>query len=173
MYPSGLLAYFPPSFSPILRFGDPRAGRLVGSGKHSSSRPGWLVRAPGLVQEIMIGLLWLLPGSNGFTCGKWFIGYNFNSFGSDYRAQSKFGTQKEFIVLIILKYKQKGSCDVVTIILKFLNNGEIGSGFKKRNQAITFFSFTLNISKASSLLEWLSIALEIIMRENVVLNAQI
>ena len=45
-------------------------GRLVGSGKHSSSRPGWLVRAPGLVQEIMIGLLWLLPGSNGFTCGK-------------------------------------------------------------------------------------------------------
>ena len=54
---------------------------------------------------------------------------------------------------IIFKYKQKGSCDVVTIILKFLNNGEIGSGFKKRNQAITFFSFMLNISKASSLLE--------------------
>ena len=162
MYPSGLLAYFPPSFSPILRFGDPGAGRLVGSGKHSSSRPGWLVRAPGLVQEIMIRLLWLLPGSNGFTCGKWFIGYNFNSFGSDYGAQSKFGTQKEFLILIILKYKYlvKGSRDVVTIILKFLNNWEIGGGFKKRNQAITFFSFMLNISKASSLLEWLSIALQ-------------
>ena len=68
----------------------------------------------------------------------------------------------------------KGSRDVVTIILKFLNNWEIGGGFKKRNQAITFFSFMLNISKASSLLEWLSIALqEIIMRENVALNAQI
>ena len=38
----------------------------------------------------------------GFSCGKWFIGYNF---GADYEAESKFGTHKELIVLNILKYK--------------------------------------------------------------------
>ena len=37
-----------------------------------------------------------------FTCGKWFIGYNF---GIDDDTDSKFGTHKEIIVLGILKYK--------------------------------------------------------------------
>ena len=40
--------------------------------------------------------------TKGFTCGKWFIDYNF---GIDDSAESKFGTHKELIVLNILKYK--------------------------------------------------------------------
>ena len=44
----------------------------------------------------------LRPWTKGFTCGKWFIGYNL---GIDDGAESKFGTHKELIVLTILKYK--------------------------------------------------------------------
>ena len=45
--------------------------------------------------------------------------------------------------------------------------------FKERNRATTFFLFVLNISNTSRL-EWLSTALqENIMRENMILNAQI
>ena len=45
--------------------------------------------------------------------------------------------------------------------------------FKERNRATTFFLFILNISNTSRL-EWLSIALqENIMRESMILNAQI
>ena len=43
----------------------------------------------------------LRPGTKGFTCGKWFIGYNF---GIDDGAESKFGTHKELIILNISKY---------------------------------------------------------------------
>ena len=48
--------------------------------------------------------------------------------------------------------------------------------FKERNRATTFFLFILNISTehSTSRLEWLSISLqENIMRENMILNAQI
>ena len=41
-------------------------------------------------------------GTKGFTCGKWFISYNF---GIDDGAKSKFGTYKELIALNILKFK--------------------------------------------------------------------
>ena len=45
----------------------------------------------------------LRPGTKGFTCGKWIIGYNF---GIDDGAESKFGKHKELIVLAdILHYK--------------------------------------------------------------------
>ena len=44
----------------------------------------------------------LRPGSTGFTCGKWFIGYNF---GTDDGAELKFSKHKELIVLNILKYQ--------------------------------------------------------------------
>ena len=45
--------------------------------------------------------------------------------------------------------------------------------FKERNRATTFFLFILNISNTSRL-EWPSIALQLnIMRENMILNAQI
>ena len=44
----------------------------------------------------------LRPGTTGFTCGKWFIGYNF---GTDDGAELKFSTHKELIVLNILKYQ--------------------------------------------------------------------
>ena len=44
----------------------------------------------------------LRPGSEGFTCGKWIIFYNF---GIDDGAELKFGTHEELIVLNILKYK--------------------------------------------------------------------
>ena len=44
----------------------------------------------------------LKPGTKGFTCGKWLIGYNF---GIDDAAELKFGTLKKLIVLNILKYK--------------------------------------------------------------------
>ena len=37
-----------------------------------------------------------------FTCGKWYIGYNF---GIDDGAESEFGTYKELTVIDILKYK--------------------------------------------------------------------
>ena len=40
----------------------------------------------------------LRPGTTGFTCGKWFIGYNF---GTDDGAELKFSTHKELIVLNI------------------------------------------------------------------------
>ena len=40
--------------------------------------------------------------TKGFTCGKWIIGYNV---GIDDRSESKYGTYKELIVFIILKYK--------------------------------------------------------------------
>ena len=41
----------------------------------------------------------LRPGTKGFTCGKRFVGYNF---GSDYGAESEFGTHKELIVVNIV-----------------------------------------------------------------------
>ena len=41
-------------------------------------------------------------GSKGFICGNWSIGYKF---GTDYGAESNFGTHKELIVLNILKYE--------------------------------------------------------------------
>ena len=44
----------------------------------------------------------LRPGTKAFTCGKWFIGYNF---GIDDGAESEFGTHKELTVINILKYK--------------------------------------------------------------------
>ena len=39
----------------------------------------------------------LRPGTKGVSCGKWIIGYNF---GIDDGAESKFGTQKELILLL-------------------------------------------------------------------------
>ena len=42
------------------------------------------------------------PGTEGFTSGKWIIGYKF---GIDDGAKSKFDTHKELIVLNIFKYK--------------------------------------------------------------------
>ena len=52
----------------------------------------------------------LRPGTKAFTCGKWFIGYNF---GIDDGAESEFGTHKELTVINILKYKYcvNESCD--------------------------------------------------------------
>ena len=44
----------------------------------------------------------LRPGTEGFSCGKWIIGYNF---GIDDGSESKFRTHKELIVLNIIKYK--------------------------------------------------------------------
>lgn len=44
----------------------------------------------------------LRAGTKGFTCGKWFTGYNFSI---DDGAKSKFGTYKELIALNILKFK--------------------------------------------------------------------
>ena len=44
----------------------------------------------------------LRPGTKGFNCRKWAIGYNF---GIDDGPESKFGTHKEFIALNILEYK--------------------------------------------------------------------
>ena len=44
----------------------------------------------------------LRPGTKAFTCGKWINRYNF---GIDDGEDSKFGTDKELIVLNILKYK--------------------------------------------------------------------
>ena len=76
-----------------------------------------------------------------FTCRKWFIGHNF---GIDDGTESKFGTLKELIVLNILKYKycvnQSGdmSRDHFAKNRKLLTNW--CGRFKKRNQAITFFS---------------------------------
>ena len=43
----------------------------------------------------------LRPGTKGFACRIWIIGYNF---GIDDDTGSKFGTHKELIVLNILKY---------------------------------------------------------------------
>ena len=44
----------------------------------------------------------LRPGSNEFACEKRFTGYNF---GIENEAESKFGTNKELIVLRILKFR--------------------------------------------------------------------
>ena len=44
----------------------------------------------------------LRPWSNEFTCEKWFTGYKF---GIENGTESKFGTNKELIVLKILKFK--------------------------------------------------------------------
>ena len=44
----------------------------------------------------------LRPGTKAFTCGKWFIDYNF---GINDGAESEFGTHKELTVINILKYK--------------------------------------------------------------------
>ena len=83
----------------------------------------------------------LRPGTKGFTCGKWFIGYNF---GIDDGTESKFGSRKELIVLvkniysIIVVLTSHVICHV-TILLKLVNYWPIGGRFKKRNRAITFF----------------------------------
>ena len=42
------------------------------------------------------------PGTKAFTCGKWFIAYNFDI---DDGAEWEFGTRKELTVINILKYK--------------------------------------------------------------------
>ena len=74
----------------------------------------------------------LKPGSNGFTNGKRFIGYNF---GTDYGAGIKIWHTKELIVVIILKYKycvnrsRDVSQDHFSKNLKIDKNG---SGFNKR-----------------------------------------
>ena len=109
-------------------------------------------------------------GTKWFTCRKWFIGYNF---GKDDGAESKFGTHKELILLNIFKYIccANKAHDMSRVLLKIVNYWPIGGRFKKRNRAITFFQFTLNISDTSSL-ELPSIALQHkIMRENIILNA--
>ena len=59
----------------------------------------------------------------------------------------------------------------VTILLKIVNYWPIGGRFKKRNRAITFFLFILNISNDSRL-EWPSIAVyEKSKGKNLILNA--
>ena len=68
-----------------------------------------------------------------FTCGKWYIGYNF---GIDDGAESEFGTYKELTVIDILKYKHcvnKSRDSHETILLKIVNYWPIGGQFKKRN----------------------------------------
>ena len=44
----------------------------------------------------------LRPGIEGFSCGKWIIGY---TFGIDDGTESKFRAHKELIVLNIINYK--------------------------------------------------------------------
>ena len=93
----------------------------------------------------------LRPGTKGFTCGKWIIAYNF---GTDDGAELKFCAHKELIFFNILKYKycvNKSREMSVTILLKIVNYWPIGGWFKKRNRAITFFYFKLNISNTSRL----------------------
>ena len=61
----------------------------------------------------------------------------------------------------------------VTIFPKVVNYRPIGAGLRKEIEQTTFFLFILNTSNTSRL-EWLSIALqENIMRESMILNAQI
>ena len=49
----------------------------------------------------------LRPGTKGFTCRKRFIGYNF---GSDYGAESEFGTHKELIVVNVVNISKYRYC---------------------------------------------------------------
>ena len=120
-----------------------------------------------------IGSSSLRPGTRGFTCGKWNIGYNFSI---DDGTKLKFGTHKELIVLNILKYKYCVNMLRDTSrdhLLKIVNYWPIGNLFKEKNRAITFFLFILNISNTSPL-EWPSNALQWkIMTKNIILNAQI
>ena len=65
--------------------------------------------------------------TEGFTCGKWFIGYNF---GIDDDAESKFDTNKELIVLNIFKYKY--------CVLKIVSIDQLVAGLKKKSSDSIF-----------------------------------
>ena len=75
----------------------------------------------------------LSPGTKGFTCGKWIIGYNFDV---DDGAESKLGTHKELIVLSILKYKY---CVHKPRDMSHDHFDQLVAGFKKWNRAIVLF----------------------------------
>ena len=80
----------------------------------------------------------LRPWTKGFTCRKWNIGYNF---GIDDGTGLKFGTQKELIVLNILKYNfyvYKSRDMSRDHFAKIVNYYPIGGRFNERNRVITF-----------------------------------
>ena len=83
----------------------------------------------------------------------WEMIYCYN-FSTDNGAELKFDRHEDLIVLNTLKHKYCVVSHVichVTIYLHMLNIRQIGGGFKKRNQAITFFSFILHFSNTSRL----------------------
>ena len=69
--------------------------------------------------------------------------------GTEDGGESKFGTQKKFIVL---NKRVNVICHMASSFLrKILNNLQTGNGpGKERNQVITFFSFILNTSNTQS-----------------------
>ena len=76
-------------------------------------------------------------GLNGFTNGKWFIGYNI---GTDYEAGIEIWHTKEIIVVKISKYKYcvNRSRDMsYDHFSKNLKIDETGAGLKKRSQAVS------------------------------------
>ena len=101
----------------------------------------------------------LRPGTKGFTCGKWFIDYNF---GIDDRAESKFGTHKEPTVLNILKYKycvnksRDMTRDYFAKTRKLLTNGRIA---RWRYLTRIYFVFALLFKFANSAEDKRTIAL--------------
>ena len=101
----------------------------------------------------------LRPGTKGFACRKWIIGYNF---GIDDGTGPKFGTHKELIVLNILKYNycvyksRDMSRDHLAKNRKLLPSWW---SVKEKKSRITFFRFILNIFNTWRL-EWPSVALQ-------------
>ena len=75
--------------------------------------------------------------------------------GTEDGGESKFGTQKKFIVLnkrVNVALISHVICHMASSVLrKILNNLQTGNGpGKERNQVITFFSFILNTSNTQS-----------------------
>ena len=75
--------------------------------------------------------------------------------GTEDGGESKFGTQKKFIVLnkrVNVALISHVICHMASSFLrKILNNLQTGNGpGKERNQVITFFSFILNTSNTQS-----------------------
>ena len=82
-------------------------------------------------------------------------GYHWLSPGTEDGGESKFGTQKKFIVLnkrVNVALISHVICQMASSFLrKILNNLQTGNGpGKERNQVITFFSFILNTSNTQS-----------------------
>ena len=68
----------------------------------------------------------LRPGTKAFTCGKWFIGYNF---GIDDGAQNSLSLTFWSINIVLMSHV----ISHVTILLQIVNYWPIGGRFKKRN----------------------------------------